>query len=84
LSHRATKRFWRKFEQLVPEIQQLARDNYELLQRNPQHPSIHFKRVGRYWSVRVGLSFRALGVDSPDGIIWFWIGAHEEYERLVG
>jgi hypothetical protein len=84
LSHRAAKRFWRSFEQLTPEVQRLARDNYHLLQENPQHPSLHFKRVGRYWSVRVGLSFRALGVDSPDGILWFWIGTHEEYDRLLG
>ena len=84
MSHRAAKRFWRSFEELAPEIQQLARDNYQLLKENPQHPSLHFKRVGRYWSVRVGSSYRALGVDSPDGILWFWVGPHEEYERLIG
>ena len=84
MSHRAAKRFWRNFEQLTSEIQQLARDNYQLLKENPHHPSLHFKRVGRYWSVRVGSSYRALGVDSPDGILWFWIGPHEEYERLIG
>jgi hypothetical protein len=84
LSHRAAKRFWRNFEQLPAEIQQLARDNYQLLKENPHHPSLHFKRVGRFWSVRVGASFRALGVDSPGGILWFWIGPHEEYDRLIG
>jgi len=84
LSHRAAKRFWRNFQQLPPEIQQLARDNYQLLKQNSQHPSLHFKRVGRFWSVRVGVSFRALGVDSPAGILWFWIGPHEEYDRLIG
>jgi hypothetical protein len=84
LSHRAAKRFWRNFEQLAPEVQQLARNNYQLLQQNPHHPSLHFKRVGRFWSVRVGVSFRALGVDCPDGILWFWIGPHEEYDRLIG
>jgi hypothetical protein len=83
LSHRAAKRFWRNFEQLPAEIQQLARDNYQLLQQNPHHPSLHFKRVGRFWSVRVGSSFRALGVDSPGGILWFWIGPHDEYDRLI-
>jgi hypothetical protein len=55
-----------------------------LLQQNPQHPSLHFKRVGRFGSVRVGASFRALGVDAPDGILWFWIGPHEDYDRLIG
>lgn len=84
MSHRASKRFWRNFDQLSPEIQQLARENYELLKENPQHPSLRFKRVGEYWSVRVGLSFRAVGIDAPNGILWFWIGLHEEYDRLFG
>jgi hypothetical protein len=84
LSHRASKRFWRNFDQLSPEIQQLARENYELLKENPHHPSLRFKRVGRYWSVRIGLSFRAVGIDAPNGIVWFWIGPHEEYDRLFG
>jgi len=44
---------------------------------------LHLKRVGEYWSVRIGLDFRAVGVDSPDGIIWSWIGPHDEYVRLV-
>jgi hypothetical protein len=44
---------------------------------------LHFKRVGRLWSVRVGLGHRALAVDGPDGLVWFWIGPHDEYERLL-
>jgi len=28
--------------------------NFELLKKNPYHPSLHLKKVGRYWSVRVG------------------------------
>ncbi|HEY4671105.1 MAG TPA: hypothetical protein VIG78_03475 [Gemmatimonadaceae bacterium] len=55
-----------------------------MLKANPQHPSLHFKRVGKYWSVRIGSDFRALGIDSRNGILWFWIGTHEEYERLIG
>lgn len=84
MSHEASKRFWRHFNDLPSELQQLARDNYELLKANPQHPSLHFKRVGKYWSVRIGSDFRALGIDSRNGILWFWIGTHEEYERLIG
>jgi hypothetical protein len=84
LSHLAGRRFWRHFEGLPPEIQQLARENFELLKTNPQHPSLHFKRIGKLWSVRIGLSYRALGADSPKGIVWFWIGPHAEYEKLIG
>jgi len=84
LSHQTSRRFWRHFNELPPEIQDLARANFELLKANPQHPSLHFKRVGQYWSVRIGSSHRALGIDSPKGIAWFWIGTHEEYDRLIG
>jgi hypothetical protein len=84
LSHHTSVKFWRLFAELTPELQQLARANYELLKANPQHPSLHFKRVGVYWSVRIGSGYRALGIDSPVGILWFWIGTHEEYDRLIG
>jgi len=83
LSHRASSRFWRHFEALEREQQELARANYAMLRANPQHPSLHFKRVGRYWSARVGSGHRALGMDVADGILWFWIGSHEEYARLI-
>jgi hypothetical protein len=83
LSHQASGRFWRHFEDLLPELQQLARANYELLKADPQHPSLHFKRIGPYWSVPIGSGHRALGINSPVGILWFWIGSHEEYVRLI-
>jgi len=83
LKHRATSRFWACLDKVPAEVQELARKNYDLLRSNPYHPSLHFKRLGRFWSVRVGRSFRAVGVDAPDGIVWFWIGTHAEYERIV-
>jgi hypothetical protein len=83
LSHRAGSRYWQHFAALPPEIQQLARENFALLKADPRHPSLHLKRVGRYWSVRIGRSHRALAVESEDGLFWFWIGPHEEYKRLI-
>ena len=34
--------------------------NFELLKSNPKHPSLHFKRIGKLWSARVGEHHRAL------------------------
>jgi len=48
------------------------------------HPSLHFKKVGRFRSARVGRNFRALAIETDDGLLWFWIGNHAEYERLIG
>jgi hypothetical protein len=57
---------------------------FTLLQRNPRHPSLQFKRVGEFWSVRVGLHHRAVGIDAPNGVLWFWIGTHAEYAAFAG
>ena len=62
----------------------LADKQFELLKADERHPSLHLKAVGRFHSVRVGAHYRALAVDVPDGILWFWIGTHAEYDRLVG
>lgn len=83
MKHFASPQFWRCFEGLPGKVQSLARENFSLLKENPQHPSLHFKRVGTFWSVRVGLGYRALGTDIEMGILWFWIGSHAEYDRIV-
>jgi hypothetical protein len=71
------------FYELPEEVQLLARKNYELLKSDPHHPSLHFKRVGDYWSVRVGRNYRALATDVDDGVLWGWIGSHAEYDRII-
>ena len=58
--HRTTPQFWDRFDEMPESVQDLARKNFELLKENPRHPSLHFKKVGQFWSARVGLSHRAL------------------------
>ncbi len=84
MKHFTSPAFWQLFAQLPPETQALARANYDLLKANPRHPSLHFKRIGLYWSVRVGRKHRALGRDVAGGILWGWIGSHADYDRLLG
>jgi uncharacterized protein (DUF427 family) len=83
MPHVASASYWRAYESLPREIRELADKNFALLKENPQHPSLHFKKVGEYWSVRVGRNYRALGVESPEGIAWFWIGPHDEYKIFI-
>lgn len=54
-----------------------------MLRELPHHPSLHLKQIGRYWSVRVGARYRALGIDADGDVVWFWIGTHAEYDRLL-
>jgi hypothetical protein len=84
VKHRANPKFWQFYEQLPREIQELADKNFALLKLNPQHPSLHFKKVGRYWSALVGIHHRAAGVQDGTDLVWFWIGRHDEYEFIIG
>jgi hypothetical protein len=83
LNHFTHAKFWEAYAALPLEIQRLADKNYALLRENPSHPSLEFKRIGPLWSVRVGLHYRALGLDDATGVIWFWIGSHAEYDQIL-
>jgi hypothetical protein len=83
VKHFASPQFWRLYRQLSPEVRALADKNFQLLKADPKHPSLHFKKIGRLWSVRVGAHYRALGLDRPEGVVWFWVGSHADYDKLL-
>lgn len=84
MRHRANPRFWACYQALPSDVRALADRCYALLREDPQHPSLRFKKVGKLWSVRVGLHYRALAADSGSELVWFWIGTHAEYDSLLG
>lgn len=74
------------FRVLPESVRTQARKNYQLWKQNPNHPSLHFKRIHNQepiYSVRLGLGWRALGLLEDDLITWFWIGSHADYDRLI-
>jgi hypothetical protein len=83
MNHFAPPQFWKHYNLLPLHIRNLADKNFQLLKINPKHPSLHFKQIDKLWSVRVGKQYRALGLDDPKGIIWFWIGTHADYDKLI-
>jgi hypothetical protein len=83
-THRADPRFWECHKSLSSDVRKLADASFELLKADERHPSLHFKKVGRFYSVRVGLHYRAIAVGEADLLVWFWIGHHSEYDRLLG
>ena len=83
MTHRATSRFWAAYDSLTPELRALADKQFQLLKSDARHPSLHFKKTGRVWSARVNRSIRALAVRDGADYVWFWIGDHREYERLI-
>ncbi|HEX28875.1 TPA: hypothetical protein ENG04_02200 [Candidatus Poribacteria bacterium] len=83
MRHFASPSFWECYRKLPRDVQELADKNFELLKENLGHPSLHLKKVGRYWSVRVGIKYRAVAVEVEEGLVWFWIGTHAEYDKLI-
>ena len=71
------------FENLPGPIQKVSKKNFALLKANPLHPSLHFKKVEKFWSVQVGIAHRALAVEDVEDFIWIWIGTHSEYELMI-
>jgi hypothetical protein len=80
------RQFWRLFSDLPVDAQRDAKRAFRLFASNPAHPGLQFKKLegeDDIYSARIGLDYRALAVMKKDGIIWYWIGRHSEYDRLV-
>ena len=86
MKSRATPRFWAAYRALPPEIKDAARKAYRLFREDAHHPSLQLKRIHQrdpIYSARVTLGHRALGLLEGDEIVWFWIGTHAAYDRLL-
>jgi hypothetical protein len=47
---------------------------------------LRFKKVHDdppIYSARVGIAYRAAGVLDGDTVVWFWIGSHADYDKLL-
>ncbi len=84
MKHTASGRFWVLYDALPKPVRAVADKNFELLKSDSRHPSLHFKRIGKLWSVRVGEHHRALGHDTAGGVQWFWIGSRADYDQIAG
>lgn len=82
--HHTSADFWSSYRSLPVETRELADRAFSILKVDSRHPSLQLKKVGRFWSVRVGLYHRALAAEVPGGFLWFWIGNHAEYDKLIG
>lgn len=81
-----TDRFRKALLVLPKSVQKQAREAYLRFEKNPYHPSLQFKRVHSQepiYSVRINIDYRAVGIVRESEIIWFWIGSHAGYEKLL-
>ena len=71
---------------LPKEVRRQVGEAYRLFRHNPSHRSLRFKKIHDtqpIYSVRINIEYRAVGVVDGGEIIWFWIGSHSEYDKLL-
>jgi hypothetical protein len=83
MKSRASSKFWKAYQELPLDIRKIAVKQYRLWMQDSSHPSLQFKKIHSYWSCRVTDSYRALAIVEGDTAVWFWIGPHGEYDRIV-
>ncbi len=86
MTSHTTEHFRKALEQLPQHVQRQARQAYRFFKQNPYHPSLHFKQIHPtrpIYSARINLDYRAVGTRDGDVVVWFWIGAHADYEKLI-
>ena len=82
--YKTNQAFWACYQNLPREIQQRADKSFDLLNQNPKHPSLNFKKVGKkVWSVHISRDYRALAREDDRIFVWYWIGKHDEYMRRI-
>ena len=78
--------FWKLYYQLPAQTQRRAVQAYRMWLQDPASRGLRFKRVSRtrpVYSIRISDSCRAVGLLQNDIVTWFWIGSHDDYERLL-
>ncbi len=86
MKSRRTSHFRELFERIPEATQRQAEAAYRTFEQNPHHPGLHFKQVSNkqsVHSVRIGRSYRALGLLQGDTVYWFWIGTHADYDQML-
>ena len=81
-----TAKFRKAFTELPVDVRKQARQAYRLFIENPRHPSLRFKSIHStrpIYSVRIGINYRAVGIWEEHDIIWYWIGSHADYDKLI-
>lgn len=83
---KTTVQFRKRFAALPEEIQEQAREAYHRFQRDPYYKGLRFKRVhsrAPLYSARISKGYRAVGQRDGDLIVWFWVGSHADYDKLL-
>jgi len=85
ISH-TNEKFRKLYATLSIDVRKQARMAYSQFKTNPYHPSLQFKRIHSskaIYSVRINIDYRAVGILDGIEVVWFWIGHHNEYDKII-
>ena len=83
---KTSKEFCKRLAALPQFVQSHALRSYKLWKQDPTHPGLQFKKLrdsDSYYSVRIGLNYRAIGIRDNNEILWIWIGSHSDYDHFI-
>lgn len=86
MKSRTTTEFRKLFAGLPEQIQEQTRSAYRQFKEDPSYPSLRFKKVHPelpIYSARISRNYRAVGQLDGDTVIWFWVGSHADYDKLL-
>lgn len=83
MKHFASPDFWYHHRRLPDAVRDLADKNFQILKENPRHSSVRLKKIGIFWTARVGLHYRAIAKERSEGLIWIWVGHHSSYDQIL-
>lgn len=86
MNSRTTKQFRDLLTALPETMQHQAKNAYQRFRLDPKHNSLNLKQVHpqqSIYSVRISKGYRAVGKLDDKGMLWFWIGSHSDYDKLL-
>lgn len=86
MKSRTTTEFRKLFADLPEQVQKQTRAAYRQFKEDPSYPSLRFKKVHSelpIYSARISRNYRVVGQLDGDTVIWFWVGSHADYDRLL-
>lgn len=86
MKSRTTDRFRKMFADLPEQVQEQTRQAYRQFKQDPSYRSLRFKKVHPQlpiYSARISREYRVVGQLDEDTVIWFWVGSHAEYDKLL-
>ena len=86
MNSHTTDEFRKLLAHLPSTIQKQAKESFRQFEKDPYYPGLRFKRVSSkrpIYSVRISIDYRVLGVLKENEIIWFWIGSHSDYDKML-